>query len=70
MNEETDNRAPDSTPDPTPFYRQHVFFCVNKREDGHVRGCCDDTGSLELPEYMKAPAKEVWLQRLRLNSSG
>jgi len=70
VNEETDNRAPDSTPDPKPFYRQHVFFCVNKREDGHVRGCCADKGSLELREYMKARAKELGLKRLRINSSG
>ncbi len=66
MSEET----PDSTDDPAPFYRRHVFFCVNKREDGHKRGCCADKGSLELREYMKTRAKALGLKRVRINSSG
>ncbi len=66
MSEETD----DLTKDPGPFYRRHVFFCVNKREDGHERGCCADKGSLELREYMKMRAKEMGLKRVRINSSG
>jgi len=58
------------TGDPAPFFRCHVFFCVNKREDGHARGCCAEKGSLELREYMKARAKELGLKRIRINSSG
>ena len=74
MSEETDDRADDGTPgltdDPEPFYRQHVFCCVNQREAGHERGCCADNGSLELREYMKMRAKELGLKRVRINSSG
>ena len=62
MSEETD--------DPTPFYRAHVFCCVNQREEGHPRGCCADKGSLELREYMKTRAKELGLKRVRINLSG
>jgi (2Fe-2S) ferredoxin len=60
----------DHTKDPAPFYRRHVFFCVNEREDGHPRSCCLAKGSLELREYMKAKAKEMGLKRIRINSSG
>ncbi|MBL4691406.1 MAG: (2Fe-2S) ferredoxin domain-containing protein [Rhodospirillales bacterium] len=60
----------DNTNDPTPFYRRHVFFCINEREDDHPRGCCRAKGSLELREYMKARAKEMGLKRIRINSAG
>ena len=74
MSEETDGRDDDGTPglthDPEPFYRRHVFCCINQREAGHARGCCADKGSLELREYMKMRAKELGLKRVRINSSG
>ena len=56
--------------DPAAFYRRHVVVCVNQREEGHVRGCCADKGSLELRAYMKDRAKEMGLKRVRINSSG
>ena len=56
--------------DPAAFYQCHVFFCLNQREEGHPRGCCQDKGSAELREYMKARAKEMKLKRVRINSSG
>ena len=56
--------------DPTAFYRRHVFFCANQREEGHPRGCCADKGSLELRKYMKARTKEMGLKRVRINASG
>jgi len=59
-----------SIADPPPFYRCHVFCCTNKRPDGHPRGCCADKGSVELRDYMKAQAKEMSLQRVRINSAG
>jgi len=65
------NQNNDAPPiDPTAFYQRHVFFCTNKREDGHPRGCCADKGSGALREYMKAKAKEMKLIRIRINSSG
>lgn len=56
--------------DPEPFYRCHVFCCVNQREEGHPRGCCADKGSAELRDYMKTRAKEIGLNRVRINASG
>ena len=56
--------------DPPPYYRVHVFCCVNQREEGHPRGCCADKGSVALREYMKAKAKKMGLKRVRINSSG
>ena len=52
------------------FYRQHVFFCVNEREEGHPRGCCKAKESVVLREYMKAKAKKMKLKGVRINASG
>ena len=52
------------------FYRKHVFFCVNVREEGHPRGCCSAKGSVALREYMKGKAREMRLKRVRINASG
>ncbi len=52
------------------FYRRHVFFCVNVREDGHPRGCCSAKESKTLRDYMKAKAKKMGLKRVRINASG
>ena len=60
----------DNIKDSDQFYRTHVFFCTNKRDDTHPRGCCIAKGSLELREYMKARAKKMGLKRIRINSAG
>jgi len=60
----------DPSNDPAPFYRAHVFFCVNEREGGHPRSCCLAKDSQELRDYMKAKAKEMGLKRIRINSAG
>ena len=56
--------------EPSPFYDQHVFFCVNERPDGHPRGCCMAKGSVKLRNYMKARVKELGLKRIRINNAG
>lgn len=56
--------------DPPPFYRRHVFCCTNVRPAGHERGCCSEKGSVKLRNYMKARAKELGLDDVRINSSG
>jgi len=56
--------------DPPAFYRRHVFFCTNERPDGHPRGCCKAKGAEKLRNYMKARAKELGLERVRINSAG
>ena len=54
----------------TQYYSNHVFFCTNKRDDSHPRGCCHVKGSSELREYMKNQAKKMGLKKVRINSAG
>lgn len=56
--------------DPAPYYRCHVFCCINERPEGHPRGCCKEKGSVRLRNYMKARAKELGLEGVRINQSG
>ncbi len=60
---------PGNGADPPPFYRKHVFCCVNERPPGHPRGCCKEKGSERLRNYMKARAKEFGLEDVRINQS-
>jgi (2Fe-2S) ferredoxin len=56
--------------DPALFYRAHVFCCVNERPEGHPRGCCKRKGAEKLRNYLKARAKELGLDDMRINQSG
>ncbi len=56
--------------DPPPYFNAHLFVCCNRRPDGHSRGSCAASGSERLRDYMKARAKELGLQNLRVNSAG
>src|SRR6201996_7845261 len=56
--------------DPASYYQAHVFCCVNERPAGHPRGCCKTKGAEKLRNYMKARAKELGLQDVRINQSG
>ena len=56
--------------DPAPYYEAHVFCCVNERPAGHPRGCCKSKGAEALRNYMKARAKELGLQDVRVNMAG
>ncbi|MFQ5995193.1 MAG: ferredoxin [Acidiferrobacterales bacterium] len=54
-----------------PYYRHHVFFCVNQREEGKT--CCANCGSPRMREYVKAKIKAMNLAgkgRIRINMSG
>jgi (2Fe-2S) ferredoxin len=57
-------------PDPEPFYRVHIFACTNTRPDGHPRGSCARRGGQKLRDYMKARAKELGIDGVRVNSAG
>ena len=75
MNEGGTNRGAEAaaaiaTADPEPFYRTHVFCCLNERAPDHPRGCCRAKGSEALRDYMKARAKELGLRRVRINVAG
>ncbi len=56
--------------DPPRYYRAHVFCCTNQRPPGHPRGCCKDKGAVRLRNYMKARAKELGLEGVRVNTAG
>ncbi len=53
-----------------PFFRHHVFYCTNKRPENHLRGSCAHKESVKLRNYMKARAKEMGLEGVRINSAG
>ena len=52
------------------YYRCHVFCCINERPAAHERGSCARRGSVRLRNYMKARAKELGLEDIRINASG
>ncbi|HZF75662.1 MAG TPA: (2Fe-2S) ferredoxin domain-containing protein [Acetobacteraceae bacterium] len=60
----------ENSPDPSPFFQAHIFVCCNRRPDDHRRGSCAAKGSDELRAYMKVRAKELGLQRVRVNQAG
>ncbi len=57
------------------YYRHHVFFCTNQRDDG--RECCQRFGASEIRDYAKQRIKALGLQvqeggkkGVRINSAG
>ena len=52
------------------FFDAHFFVCTNRRPDGHARGSCAARESEHLRDYMKARAKELGLQNIRINTAG
>ena len=54
----------------TPFYRSHIFCCTNERPAGHPRGCCSEKDSVRLRNYLKAKAKQLKLENVRVNIAG
>ncbi len=55
------------------FYKRHIFFCLNERDDQETRPCCAKAGAPALQAYAKSRAKALDLLgegRLRVNKSG
>jgi (2Fe-2S) ferredoxin len=53
------------------FYKHHVFFCCNQRDDG--RPSCNDHGSQTVRDYAKAKIKKLGLSgkgKVRINQAG
>ncbi len=53
------------------YYKNHVFFCTNHREDGSQ--CCAQHNAQEMHDYMKKRSKELGLVRsgeVRVNTAG
>ena len=54
-----------------PYYRYHVFFCVNQRENGQP--CCADKGATAMRDYAKTRIKTLGLTgpgKVRINQAG
>jgi (2Fe-2S) ferredoxin len=57
--------------DNTPYFEQHVFICMNKREDG--RPCCGERGAAAAQKHAKSRLKALNLNgqgKIRINQSG
>jgi (2Fe-2S) ferredoxin len=53
------------------YYRYHLFFCLNEREDG--REFCAQHGAKRMREYLKRRVKEAGLAGpggIRVNTAG
>ena len=53
------------------YYKHHVFFCLNQREDGGA--CCSDKGAEAMFDYAKKQAKALGLHgkgKSRINRAG
>jgi (2Fe-2S) ferredoxin len=54
-----------------PYYRYHIFFCVNLRENGEA--CCALRGAQAMRDYAKQRVKELGLAgrgQVRVNNAG
>ncbi|MBS3954051.1 MAG: (2Fe-2S) ferredoxin domain-containing protein [Methylomicrobium sp.] len=53
------------------FYKHHLFFCTNQRENGAA--CCADFNAQELRDYAKEQVKALKLsgpKKCRINNAG
>lgn len=53
------------------WYRHHLFFCTNRREDG--RACCHEAGGETARGWAKNRVKELGLSgpgKVRVNNAG
>lgn len=53
------------------YYRYHLFFCTNQREDGGR--CCQDHGAGAMRDYAKQRCKQLGIHapgNVRINNAG
>ena len=53
-----------------PKFKKHIFICMNQREAGHPRPCCNPTGQGELQRLFKTKLAQRGIQLVRANKSG
>jgi (2Fe-2S) ferredoxin len=55
-----------------PKFEKHIFICMNQREAGHPRPCCDPTGQGELQRLFKTKLAQRGIPnaKVRANKSG
>jgi (2Fe-2S) ferredoxin len=54
-----------------PYYKHHLFFCTNRRDDG--RPCCADHDAQSMRDYAKSRVKQLDLSgkgQVRVNNAG
>jgi (2Fe-2S) ferredoxin len=54
-----------------PYYRYHVFFCINQRDDG--RQCCAQCDAQGMRDFLKRRTKELGIAGpggVRINTAG
>lgn len=55
------------------YYRRHIFFCTNVRDEGAARPSCGRCGSAEMRAYVKQRIAELDLagpDGVRVNTAG
>jgi len=55
----------------TPYFKHHVFFCMNQRDDG--RASCGDHGAAAAQKHAKQRCEELNLNgagKVRINQAG
>lgn len=60
-----------SDEDNLPYFKHHVFICMNQREDG--RTCCANNGAQQAQQHAKQRIKALELNRpggVRINQAG
>lgn len=53
------------------YYKHHIFFCTNKREDGTA--CCQNCGAQVMRDYAKQKCKQLGISgkaKVRVNNAG
>jgi len=53
------------------YYKRHVFFCCNQRDEG--RACCNNHGAREIRDYAKDRINSLGLSgpgKVRINMAG
>jgi len=55
-----------------PKFEKHIFVCMNTREAGHPRGCCDPSGQGELQRLFKSKLAQQGISnsQVRANKCG
>lgn len=51
-----------------PYYRHHLFFCTNSRDDD--KPYCQQHDALALRDYAKKRVKALKLKKVRVNTAG
>jgi (2Fe-2S) ferredoxin len=60
-----------TAPSPTPYFEHHIFFCLNKRDNGEA--CCADHNAQAAFDRCKSQVKARGLNgpgKVRVNKSG